>query len=235
MRNIYRHFYVAIVMLLSSVTVACIEDDRDGEFSLSCGDKLTIVEGETELVSVRGTDAFTITTDNDRVSYVVNENNTIVITGVKVGDCLMTVKPSDGEQLTCTITVLRSAAQKDFEIISIPRVENWLSETVNTETTPGLQVTFESGINAAGQHIYGVSSYGFYFTETGAFCRISARGSFAERGVQADGMVAIYNPGEPVNYFLCEKLEVVNILNGKLWIVASIPQHPDLRIVTEVF
>ena len=80
-----------------------------------------------------------------------------------------------------------------------------------------------------------MSTYGFYFIETGAYCRISARGDFTSRGIQPDGMVAIFTHGEPIRYYLCDKVDVVNILNGKVWIIASMPQHPDLRVVTETF
>ena len=236
MKSISNIIYTTIVVLLIGMTVACKPDgDTGGKFSLSCGDKLTLIEGETEIASVQGVEQFVVYTDNDCVAWVVNDNNTIAITAVKVGSCVLTVTRNDGEQLSCAITVTKSAAQKDFEIISTPRVENWLPQTVNTETTAGLQVTFESGIDAAGRKIEGMSTYGFYFTETGAFCRISARGNFTSRGIQSDGMVAMFTPGEPICYYLCDKVDVVNILNGKVWIVASMPQHPDLRVVTETF
>ncbi|MBR6757786.1 MAG: hypothetical protein IKM35_04865 [Bacteroidaceae bacterium] len=244
MKSITHILYVILVALWCSATVACRPDnDTKGTFTLSCGNNLNMVEGENEIIMVNGADVFTISTDNDKAKCVKNDNNTITVTAMKLGDCTLTISRNDGEKLTCTITIGKSVAQKDFEIISKPRVENWMPETVYTATTPALQVTFETGIDAAGRRIEGTTTLGFYFTdvyasyttEAGAYCRLSAKSDFTQRGTLSDGMVAIYTPGQPVKHYMCEKVEIVNILNDQLWIVASIPGRPDLRIVTEVF
>lgn len=236
MNKMIRIVYMGVFISLLSAMIACNpSDEGKGKFSLSCGSALNLIEGATEIITVNGADEFTITTDNNNAQCIRNDNNTITVTGVKVGKCTLTVTHSNNTKLTCAITISKSSAQMDFEIIPTPRVENWLSETLYTETTPALQVTREVGINAAGHYVEETTTYGFYFTETGAYCRVSAQSDFTQRGIQPNGMVAIYTPGQEVEYYLCEKLEIVNILNGKLWIVASMTSRPDIRIVTEIF
>lgn len=236
MKKIYNLIYNVVIVLSLFNVVACEpKGERDGEISLSCGEALSIVEGETESISVSGVDDFVFTIDNNNVSCERNAS-TISITGIKVGDCRLTVTDKDREHsVTCVITVVKSAAQKDFEIISTPRVENWLPETVKTETTDGLQVTCEAGIDAAGRKADGATTFGFYFIEEGAYCRLSAVGDFSVRGKLTNGMIAIQESGAQVQYYLCRTVEVVNVLNGKSWIVATTDSRPDLRIVTEVF
>ncbi len=244
MKHFNHILYITLAVLLCNAIVACkSSNDIKGTFSLSCGNVLSLVEGENEIIKVNGADVFTIDTDNDNAACVKNDNNTITVTGVKLGDCVLTVIRDDGEKRTCKIIIEKSIAQKDFEIISTPRVENWMPETVNTETTPALQVTFEKGIDAAGRRIEGMTTLGFYFTDTyasyttekGAYCRLSAQSDFTQRGILPNGMVAIYTPGQAVQHYMCEKVEIVNILNNRLWIIASMPGRPDLRIVTEAF
>ncbi len=79
------------------------------------------------------------------------------------------------------------------------------------------------------------TTYGFFFTETGSFLRLSAEGNFGARGKLSNGVVAIQEQGAQVQYYLCESVEVVKVHNGKSWIVATMASHPDVRIVTEVF
>lgn len=231
-RNIYLSIVVVLVSLLA---VACNPEKEDSNgVKLSCGATLALTEGAVEVVTVSGAATYDITTSN---SYVQcdKSGNTITLKALKVGECRLTVTGDDGTTATCVITITKSAAQKDFEIHSTPRVENWLDQPVNTETTPGLQVTYEYGIDAAGLPVEGVATFGFYFTETNTYCRVSARGDFMKRGTLDDGVVAMGTHGEPAQYYLCEKLEVVNVLNDKAWIVASMEGRADLRIVTEVF
>ncbi len=235
MKSYRKIFHTVIMAMVLVLTAACnTQDDKKG-VKLSCGDAMTMTEGATEVINVTGTTTFEVSTDNGYVQCTISGTSNITVTALKVGSCRLTVTGEDGSQATCVITINKSAAQKDFEIHSVPRVENWMSETVKTEETPGLQVTQEMGVDVTGNIASGVTTYGFYYTESGAYCRLSARGNFMKRGILADGMVAIYNPGEPVQYYLCEKVEVVNVLNDKIWIVASMVSHADIRIVTELF
>lgn len=220
---------------MSLLVVACNPEKEDNSgIKLSCGTTLALAEGEVEVITVSGVATYDVATDNGYVQCN-KSGNTITLKALKVGECRLTVTGDDGSTATCAITITKSAAQKDFEIHSTPRVENWLDETLNTETTPGLQVTCERGIDAAGLPAEGVTTFGFYFTESNTYCRISARGDFMKRGTLTDGVVAMGSQGNPAQYYLCEKLEVVNVLNDKAWIVASMEGRADLRIVTEVF
>lgn len=197
---------------------------------------LTIVEGETATITVSGGTDFDISTDNSNATCIKNSDATISVTGLKVGTCTLTVTKGN-ESLSCKITIERSAAQKDFLIYATPRVENWLAETLNTETTPGLQVSCEKGIDASGwERDDNTTAYGFYFTETGQFLRLSAEGDFTTRGTLSNGIVALRdNNNSTVEYILCEKVSIEKVSGGKIWIIASLPSHPDIRIVTETF
>ncbi len=199
-------------------------------------DVLTVAESETAIIAVSGGTDFDISTDNGNAACTKNSDATISVTGVKVGSCTLTVTKGD-ESLTCQITIERSAAQKDFLIYATPRVENWLSETLNTETTPGLQVSCEKGIDASGwERDDNTTAYGFYFTETGQFLRLSAEGDFSARGTLNNGIIALRdNNNSAVEYILCEKVSIDKVSGGKLWITASMPSRSDIRIVTETF
>lgn len=221
-------------VLLSLVACSPENGDEANKFALG-QEAIVITEGETVVLTVSGGTDFTISTDNDYALCEKNSDASISVTGVKVGKCILSVTKGN-TTLTCTVTVDRSAAQKDFEIYSTSRVENWLSETVNTETTPGLQVTCEKGVDASGWELNdNTTTYGFFFTETGCFLRLSAEGNFNARGKLSNGVIAIQEEGSQVQYYLCESVEVVKVLNGKSWIVASMASHSDIRIVTEVF
>ena len=230
--NRISHTLVAVIVLL--VMAACTPDAPQDKFSLSCGAALTLAEGEERDVTVIAAADYTAVVDNHNVSLVKN-GATLTLKGVKVGKSVLTVTAADGEELTCTITVDKSSQQKNFIVISTPRVENWLDATLNTETTAGLQVTYETGIDAAGMSHAAASTYGFYFVDTDQYMRISAKGNFAEKGVLAEGMLVMTAPDGTPQYFLCEKVEVVKVSDGKSWIVVSMPNRSDLRIVTESF
>lgn len=224
-----------MVLLMSLLVAACNpEKEKISGVTLSCGATLSLTEGAVEMVTVSGVATYDVTTNNGYVQCSTSDN-VITIKALKVGECRLIVTGDDGSTATCVITIAKSAAQKDFEIHSTPRIENWQDEPINTETTPGLQVTYEYGIDAAGLPVEGVATFGFYLTESNNYCRVSARGDFMKRGTLADGVVAMGIDGEPAQYYLCEKLEVVNVLNDKAWIVASMEGRADLRIVTEVF
>ncbi len=226
MQNIMSRFILFYIPVLVGILLlpACENNDKN-KFALS-ETELTLVENEQAVISVSGGESFVIKTNNDCIKCETN-GTMITITGIKVGQADMTVTMGS-EQLTCKITVERSAAQKDFEIFSTPRVENWMPETVRTEDTPGLQVSCEEGQG-------GETIYGFYFLETGEYCRLSADGDFTQRGMCRNGVVSMRNKNGEVQHYMCDKVEVVKVLNGRVWIVASFPAHPDLRIVTENF
>lgn len=236
------HFYkhsmgLASLLLCLALFFACTPDKGiDANRFAIQPDALTVVEGETAVITVSGGTDFDITTDNSNAACTKNSDATISVTGVKVGTCTLTVTKGS-ESLSCTITIERSAAQKDFLIYATPRVENWLAETLNTETTPGLQVTCEKGIDASGWELDpNATAYGFYFTETGQFLRISAEGDFTARGTLTNGIVALRdNNNSAVEYILCEKVTIDKVSSGKIWLTASMPSHADIRIVTETF
>lgn len=125
-------------------------------------------------------------------------------------------------------------SQQDFVTDRTPRIENWLQPVIYTETTPGLQVSRETDINADGSFAEGVTTFGFYFVETGNFCRISAKGDFSTRGVYQEGKIAISQSGK-TEYYLCDRLEVRKVYDQHVWIVATCKDLPEIRIVTEVF
>ena len=230
--NRISHTLVAVIVLL--VMAACTPEAPQDKFSLSCGAALTLSEGEKRDVNVIAAADYTAVVDNHNVSLVKN-GATLTLKGVKVGKSVLTVTAADGEVLTCTITVEKSSQQKNFLVISTPRVENWLDAALNTETTAGLQVTYEKGIDAAGMSHAAASTYGFYFVDTDQYMRLSAKGDFATKGVLTEGMLVMTAPDGTPQYFLCEKVEVVKVSDGKLWIVVSMPNRSDLRIVTESF
>lgn len=227
-------FLLFCVFVLTMVACNPENGEKANRFALS-QEAVVITEGETVVINVSGGTDFTISTDNDYARCEKNSNATISVTGIKVGKCILSVKKGD-DSLTCAITIEKSAAQKDFEIYSTSRVENWQPETVNTETTAGLQVTCERGVDASGWELDdNTTTYGFFFTETGSFLRLSAEGNFGARGKLSNGVVAIQEQGAQVQYYLCESVEVVKVHNGKSWIVATMASHPDVRIVTEAF
>lgn len=230
MRQQYNILHLLWVVVTMTLVTSC-SDSQTVPFALSCGESMTIAEGATEIIEVRGGGDFTFTVDNKMVSCE-KRNNALYVTGVKVGKSLLTVVSEGGKQLTCTITV---DGKSDFLIYSTPRVENWLNETVYTEETPGVQVTCERNIDASGEDAAGVTTYGFYNLENGAYCRLSAQGTFDQEGVYSQGVAAIALPNEKVQYYLCEKVEIVKAYENRLWIVATFASRSDLRIVTEIF
>lgn len=229
--NIIANLFIIVAI---SLLAACNPSDVKTKLSLSCGPTLSVVENGVETIEVSGGGEYHI--DSDNMYAECSKNGSIItVTGVKVGQCVLVVTAESGEKATCTITIGKSAAQKDFLVFATPRVENWLDHTVDTETTEGMQVTCEQGIDAAGRHVQGYTTYGFYNINTGDFCRLSALGNFSDRGEIPGGILAIGSAGSPTQYYLCERVEVVNILNGKVWIEASFSSRSDIRIVTEQF
>lgn len=238
-RNILHKYgtWLVLAIACAAIATACNPDNgiEANKFSLQPS-SLAIVEGETATITVTGGTDFTISTDNGYAACTKNNDATISVTGVKVGSCVLSVTKGT-ETLTCDITIGQSGAQKDFIIYATPRVENWLPETLNTETTPGLQVSCEKGIDASGwERDANTTAYGFFFTETGQFLRLSAEGDFGARGTLANGIVALReNASAPVEYLLCESVTIEKVSNGKIWIIASMPDRSDIRIVTETF
>lgn len=141
---IHRHCAWLIATIASIALFTACTPDKGINANLFAiqPEALTIVEGETATITVSGGTDFDISTDNSNATCVKNSDATISVTGLKVGTCTLTVTKGN-ESLSCKITIERSAAQKDFLIYATPRVENWLAETLNTETTPGLQVSCE--------------------------------------------------------------------------------------------
>lgn len=221
-------FTFSLIFLLAISLSACKE-----EFLLSCGTALTVTEGATEVIEVKGDVDFSINTDNDN-AMCEKRGSTIVVTGVKIGQTKLTVSDNNGHQLSCTITVAKSNAQKNFINDRTPRVENWLSQTVYTETTAGVQVTRERNIDADGYVAEGTTTFGFYFIETGDFCRLSAKTDFSVRGTYQDGKIALCRSGE-TKYYLCEKVDVQKVFDGYVWIVITCKDLPEIRIVTAPF
>lgn len=223
---------LALVML-TMLVVACQPDKNLDNFSLSCGDKLTLRENDTDLIEVIAGGDFVITTSNN-CALCTKEANYIRVKAIKVGTCMLTVTAEGGDQLTCTITVEKSSAQKDFLVFSDPRVENWKETPVYVEKTDGLQVTCEKGIDVAGYSSPQTTTYGYYFVESGEFCRLSASTDFATKGEYEGGIVAIGDADNNTRYYLCERVSVLKVSNGRAWIEASIDMRTDLRMVVEL-
>lgn len=223
---------IAVFFLL--LIAACRPDASLDKFSLSCGSALTIREAEQSVIEVRGGGNYAIETDNRNAACNKN-GNIITVDGVKVGQCTLIVTSEGGEVATCVITIEKSAAQKDFLVFSNPRIENWMPEPVYVERTDGLQVTCEKDTDVAGAYAPGTTTYGFYFVETGEFCRLSAPGDFTAKGNIAGGIVAIGGNNKSTQYYLCENVAVLNVLNGKAWIEASMSSRSDIRMVVELY
>lgn len=229
-RNIFIPMSFVVMMLL----VACQPNVTTDKFSLSCGSALSVKENDTDIIEVIAGGDYIIETDN-RNALCTKDGNHITVKGVKLGSCILTVTAENGEQATCTITVEKSAAQKDFLIFSDPRVENWKDTPVYVENTDGLQVTCERDTDVAGYHSPGTTTYGYYFVESGQFCRLSAPTDFAEKGDFQGGVVAIGDGNNDTRYYLCENVAVVKVINGKAWIEASMDMRADLRMVVELY
>lgn len=231
MRNILAPLSFIAMMLL---VVACQPPVATDMFSLSCGSALTVKEGDSDIIEVIAGGNYMIETDN-RNALCTKEGNHITVKGVKVGSCMLTVTAENGEQATCDITIEKSAAQKDFLIFSEPRVENWDDTPIYVQKTDGLQVTCERDTDVAGYPSPGTTTYGYYFVESGRFCRLSAPTDFATKGDFEGGVVAIGDGNHDTQYYLCENVAVVKVMNGKAWIEASMDMRADLRMVVELY
>ena len=51
----------------------------------------------------------------------------------------------------------------------------------------------------------------------------------------AGGIVAIGGNNKSTQYYLCENVAVLNVLNGKAWIEASMSSRSDIRMVVELY
>lgn len=228
--------YISYILasLCMMLLVACHTDVPSNKFALSCGDTFTIGEGDTEMIEVVAGGNYTIATSNKNARCTISGSN-IEVKGVKVGDCLLTVTAESGEQLTCTITIEKSAAQKDFLIYSAFRIENWQDSTVYVDEALGLQVTYEKNTDVAGYNSLGTTTLGYYFVESGAFCRLSAPIDFCEKGDYQGGIVAIGDGNNDTRYYLCENVSVVKVIQNKAWVVASMNARADLRLVVQLY
>ena len=230
-RNMIARLAVLCVTLL---VVACQPDITPQKFSLSCGEALALRENDTELIEVIAGGEYTFVTNNHN-ALCTQEGSFIKVKALKQGTCVLTVTAQSGEQINCTITVAKSPAQKDFLVFSDPRVENWKNETVYVEKNDGLQVTCEKDTDVAGYNIQGTTTYGYYFVESGQFCRLSAPTDFSTRGEYDGGIVAIGDGNNDTRYYVCQKVYVQKVSNGKAWIEARMEMRADLRMVVELY
>ena len=232
--KLLQHVYTSLSLLaMTLLTVACQPTVTTDKFSLSCGDMLTIRENDTDIIEVTAGGDFIVETDNSNA--LCRKNGThIIVKGVKLGKCILTVTVESGEQVACTITVEKSAEQKDFLIFSNPRIENWQDTTVYVEKTNGLQVTCEKDTDVAGYSQPSTTTYGYYFIESGKFCRLSAPTDFGIEGNFPGGVVAVGDGNNDTRYYLCENIAVLKVMNGKAWIEASMAMRADLRMVVEL-
>ncbi|MBQ5750430.1 MAG: hypothetical protein IIV86_03795, partial [Bacteroidaceae bacterium] len=58
---------------------------------------------------------------------------------------------------------------------------------------------------------------------------------FATKGDFEGGVVAIGDGKHDTQYYLCENVAVVKVMNGKAWIEASMDMRADLRMVVELY
>lgn len=224
---------LALVML-TMLVVACQPDKNIDNFSLSCGGELTLRENDSDLIEVIAGGNYMIETNNSN-AICTQDGSYIRVKAIKVGTCILTVTAEGGEQLTCAITVEKSSAQKDFLVFADLRIENWKEETLYVEKTDGLQVTCEKDTDVAGYNTPGTTTYGFYFVESGHFCRLSAPTDFATKGNFEGGIVAIGDGSNDTRYYICDAVSVVKVSNGKAWVEASMTMHADLRLVVELY
>ena len=222
------------LVILTMLVVACQPDKNLDNFSLSCGAELTLRENATELIEVIAGGNYMIETDNNN-AICTQDGNYIRVKAIKLGTCILTVTAESGEQATCTITIEKSSAQKDFLVFADLRIENWKDETLYVEKTDGLQVTCEKDTDVAGYRLPGTTTYGFYFVESGHFCRLSAPTDFAAKGIFEGGIVAIGDGNNDTRYYICDAVSVVKVSNGKAWVEASMAMHADLRLVVELY
>ena len=234
MRRISHIVAIATFIVCMLIVVSCKTETTLDKFSLSCGQSLTLREGDTDVIEVVQGGAYTIETSNDNVLCIKDANN-ITVKAVKVGNSLLTVTAETGEQIECTIIVEKSAAQKDFQLFSYPRIENWKDSTVYVDKTLGMQVTYEHDTDVAGFYAPGNTTLGYYFIETGEYCRLSALTDFRSKGNFEGGIVAIGNGNNDTHYYVCEHVEVVKVHDNKAWVIASMNAHADLRIVIDLY
>ena len=227
---------VAIATFIVSMllVVSCKTETALDKFSLSCGQSLTLREGDTDVIEVVQGGAYTIETGNDNVLCIKDANN-ITVKAVKVGSSLLTVTAETGEKIECTIVVEKSAAQKDFQLFSNPRIENWKENTVYVDKTIGMQVTYEHDTDVTGYYVPGNTTLGYYFIETGEYCRLSALTDFRSKGIFEGGIVAIGNANSDTHYYVCECVEVVKVHADNAWVIATMNAHADVRIVIDLY
>lgn len=212
----------------------------------SCEDKETIVKsgiysmkvGEELTLSMPSSTQYGITANGSAVEYLCSGNR-LKVTAIKEGQTDLTVVTDRAdESCNYTFRVAKNAYQIGFTVISRPRVEAWKGETLSTADTPGLQVTYERGIDVAGGSASSdVRTYGFIFPATGEFLRLSARGDFSCKGTLSDGIAALRTSADaPIEYFACEAVSVEKVNDeGKIWMIFSFANRADIRVVTEPF
>lgn len=223
-----------VLMMLTMLFAACQPENTYDRFAIDCGSELTLRENATELIEVIAGGNYTIETNNSN-AICTQDGNYIRVKAIKLGTCILTVTAESGEQATCTITIEKSPAQKDFLVFSDLRIENWKDETIYVEKTDGLQVTCEKDTDVAGYYSPGTTTYGYYFVESGHFCRLSAPTNFAVKGDFKGGIVAIGDGNNDTRYYICDAVSVVKVSNGKSWVEASMAMHADLRLVVELY
>lgn len=234
MKISYRFCSAAFFLFVLSAVmfVSCKDDSGNKSFSLS-ESKLSLKVGETASVRVSGASEFIVEMTGVIASYSV-DGNIIYVEAKKVGTAALRVS-SGSETLECPVTVGENSAQIGFFANKTPRVEMWQSNTVNTETTAGLQVTYEKNVDASGWPASGCITLGFLYVESGEFLRVSAKGDFDKIGELSDGMVAIKGSDNKIDYLHCDKVEVSKVTDGKSWITLEFPARSDIRIVKESF
>lgn len=234
MRISYRFCFAAFFLFVLSamMLVSCKDDSSNKPFSLS-ESKLSLKVAETATIRVSGVSGFTVEMTGNIASYTI-DGNVIYVKAEKVGTAALRVL-SGSETLECQVTVSENSAQIGFFADKTPRVEMWQPNTINTETTAGLQVTYEKNVDASGWPASGCVTLGFLYVESGEFLRVSAKGDFDKMSELSDGMVAIKGSDNKIDYLHCDKVKVSKVSDGKSWITLEFPARADIRIVKESF
>ena len=223
--------YIAASLMVLTLLGSCTEEKEKAqqtEFNLRVDESVSI--------QLLKSTTYTITIDNPAIDYDLSGRQ-LTVTAIKEGSAKLTAILDSGESFAYSFTVTANAYQIGFNIDSTPRVESWIGPSLKTEETPGLQVSYEPGIDITGAAAdKSIRSYGFIYTETGKLFRFSAQGDFSQKGTLSHGIAAMReSENAPLQYESCTiSIEKVNT-EGKIWFTLQFADRSDIRVVTESF
>ncbi len=226
----YIRFIITSLVVLS-LFCGCKEEKetiRQTDFNLRVDESVTL--------KLPASTSYTITANSPAIDYT-RAGSQLTVTAIKEGKATLSVRIDSGESLDYNFTVTANAYQIGFTINSTPRVEAWEGLELKTETTAGLQVSYEPGVDITGSATdASTRSYTFLYPETGKLLRFSAQGDFSQKGSLSNGIAATRESHDsPIQYESCTvTIEKVND-EGKVWFTLQFANRSDIRIVTEVF